>query len=243
MSELVQVYDTDGAVEALPPDAQYFLSYDDGNPIGREILARFPHATLITITTVPEANNLSARIADCEPSAFSPEQAAAWAKAKITLGHRPCIYVNVSEKPAVEEALAAYGLEFARDVDCWLAWWNGIAEIPEGIFRGVGCGYGNIAMQYMNYGKLYDISVAFLDWISPSPPDPPAPPEELMDAIEIVGTPTYPKGGIFLNGGQVWIGPLDEDSVAELKANKATIFQSKSNSVFNAKTVVPYPAK
>jgi hypothetical protein len=64
----------------------------------------------------------------------------------------------------------------------------------------------------------------------------------MFDAITIVAEPpTYPKGGTFLNLGSAWAGPLDELSVVELTANKAVIFQSKTNSVFHAKPVVPYP--
>lgn len=65
----------------------------------------------------------------------------------------------------------------------------------------------------------------------------------MFDAIQIVPTPKYPnaKGSIFLNAGTAWIGPLDELSVIELTANKATIFKSKTNSIFNGKPVIPYP--
>lgn len=64
----------------------------------------------------------------------------------------------------------------------------------------------------------------------------------MFDAIRIVPEPpTYPQASVFLNGGTVWIGPVDAATVKELEDNKATIFQSKTNSVFHAKAAVPYP--
>ena len=184
---LVRVWDTDGGVDSIPDDAHYFLGYDDGNPVIQEILARFPNAFIIPITTVPEANNLAARVADCETNAFTPSQAAYWAQQKINIHTRPCIYVEVSNKYLVEEALAYYGLEFERDVDCWLAWWGQPPVVPQGIVETpwgpVGTGVGNIAIQYLNQGNDFDMSVAYEDWVNP-PPVPPKPKTHKGDDME-----------------------------------------------------------
>ena len=166
-TETVICYDTDGAAWALPPSLQVFLAYDDGNPIVGIILQRFPHATPITITTVAQDQNLAARMCDCEASGFTPAQAAFWAHLKIEMRReRPTIYLEGSQKDEVGAALAVYGLEWGRDVDCFLAWWNDIPEIPEGIFEGVGTGVGNIGIQYLHNGNLYDASVVLLQWIT-----------------------------------------------------------------------------
>lgn len=183
---LVTVFDTDGGVDTIPSGAKYFLGYDDGNPVIQEIEDRFPGAVIITITTVPGDFNLSARMCDCEANAFSVPQAAYWASQKIKArDERPCIYVEVALKDQVTEELALYGLEFGRDVDCWLAWWNGVPQIPEGIVQSpggpVGTGVGNIAIQYLNVGMDYDVSVALADWVTPVPPPPPIPKRGSME--------------------------------------------------------------
>lgn len=63
-----------------------------------------------------------------------------------------------------------------------------------------------------------------------------------FDAIEIVATKQYPDGGTFLDAGSAWVGPLDAGSLKELAENNAKVFKSVTNSVFNGKPVVPYPA-
>jgi hypothetical protein len=175
--ETVVVYDTDGDVWGLPASAKYFLGYDDGNPVIQEILRRFgKSAHIVTITTVPQANNLAAQVCDCEPNCFSPAEAAYWAKEKIARKERPCIYVNASEKPAVEQALDVYGLTFGVDLDCWMAWWGQPPEIPEGIVKvwngEVGTGEGNIALQFQSFTDAYDESVCSAAWLGIVPPVP-----------------------------------------------------------------------
>ena len=106
---LVRVWDTDGGVDSIPDDAHYFLGYDDGNPVIQEILARFPNAFIIPITTVPEANNLAARVADCETNAFTPSQAAYWAQQKIN--HLLARWIDTGDKSFHQQA-AALGARF-----------------------------------------------------------------------------------------------------------------------------------
>ena len=170
---LITCYDTDGNVPSLPEGVEYALAYDDGSDVGALLKARFPLVQLITITTVPGANNLDARVCDCEANAFSFQQAAQWAAAKRARGERPCIYVEVSNKPAVTAALDVVGLSWGTDVDCWLAWWMGEPVIPQGVYNGVGCGVGNVACQYWREGPLtYDVSVVDAAWAFPSAPKP-----------------------------------------------------------------------
>lgn len=243
---LITVYDTGGNVPSLPADLTHALAYDDGSTVGQQILARFPHAFLIPITTVPGANNYAARECDCEAGAFSPQQAAAWAHVKSEMAHELpwAVYVEVANKYQVENELAPYDLEFGKNVFCHLAWWMGVPYIPQGVVETadgpVGTGAGNIGCQYRRYSEFtWDVSVMDPLWVDPTPPITEV---DMFDAIAIVAEPpTYPKGGTFLNLGSAWCGPLDELSVVELTANKATVFQSKTNSVFHAKPVVPYP--
>ena len=243
---LITCYDTGGNVPSLPADLTHALAYDDGSTVGQQILARFPHAFLIPITTVPGANNYAARECDCEAGAFSPQQAAAWAHVKSEMAHELpwAVYVEVANKYQVENELAPYDLEFGKNVFCHLAWWMGVPYIPQGVVETadgpVGTGAGNIGCQYRRYSEFtWDVSVMDPLWVDPTPPITEV---DMFDAIAIVAEPpTYPKGGTFLNLGSAWCGPLDELSVVELTANKATVFQSKTNSVFHAKPVVPYP--
>jgi hypothetical protein len=242
--QLVTVYDTGGNVPSLPSGVEYALAYDDGSTVGQQILARFPHAKLIPITTVPGANNFAARECDCEANAFSPQQAAYWAHVKSEQEHQDpwAIYVEVALKDAVSNELATYDLEFGKNAFCHLAWWMDIPIIPQGIFEGVACGVGNIGCQYHRDSEFtWDVSVMLDSWVNPPLP---ITEEPMFDAIHIIPTPKYPdpKGSYFLNAGPTWIGPLDELSVIELQDNKAVIFQSKTNSIFNGKPVIPYPA-
>jgi hypothetical protein len=231
------------AIETLPGNLEYFLGYESTLAA---LKARFPNAKKIwRITTDSDPTAfLDYDGIDCESGDATPETAAVWSYNKIAakLG-RPWVYVEVANRPLVVNSLASVGLAFGNQVDCWLAWWRGVPEVPNGIVDGVGCGTGNVACQYYNESKFtYDLSVALADWVNPPPPAPPITEEAMFDAIKIIPTPTYPKGGTFLNAGPTWIGPLDELSVIELTDNKATVFQSKTNSIFNSKPVVPYPA-
>ena len=237
---LITIYDAI-AVDTIPDGAEYLLGYES---TFAALAARFPHAKKTwRITTDPAPTAfLDYDGIDCENGDATPQVAAVWAYNKIAakLG-RPWIYVEVANRPLVVQELAGVGLAFGDQVDCWLAWWNGRPEVPNGIVDGVGCGTGNVACQFFNQGKFtYDVSVAFESWVNPPPP--PQPEEPMFDAITIIPEEgTFPKGGTFLNAGNSWIGPLDELSVIELKDNKAVIFQSKTNSVFHAKPVVSYP--
>jgi hypothetical protein len=241
---LITVYDA-VAVNTIPDGAEYLLGYES---TFAALAARFPHAKKtwrITTDANPSAF-LDYDGIDCEHGDATPQIAAIWAYNKIAakLG-RPWVYVEVANRDLVVEELAGVKLAFGNQVDCWLAWWNGRPEVPNGIVDGVGCGTGNVACQYFNQGKFtYDASVALYDWVYPPAPTPTTE-DSLMDAIHIIPTKTFPatKGSYFLNAGNSWIGPLDELSVIELQANpKAVIFESKTNSIFNAKPVVPYPA-
>jgi hypothetical protein len=163
---LVTVYDA-VAVGTIPPEATCFLAYD--STIG-PLLARFPHPRKVwRVTTSGSESELDQDICDCESGDATPEDAADWAAEKIAAkAGRPCIYVEVANKPLVETALAQRGLAFGEQVDCWLAWWNGEGNVPNGIYNGVGCGQGNVAHQFFRQGEFtYDVSVALSEWAFP----------------------------------------------------------------------------
>lgn len=252
---MIAVFDTD-APDTLPDNAENFLAYPWTLA---PIKARFPNAKKIfTITTDGDpTNNLDLDGCDCENGDFIPGTAALWAANKFEekLGNG-FIYVEVANKSKVAVSLAGVGFMFGNPVGlpqsakvtpCWLAWWRGFPGIPNGIVDTpagpVQTGEGNVACQYYNQGKYtWDESDVLYDWAYPPAPQPTEDP--MFDAIHIIPTTQFPdtKGSYFLNAGPQWIGPLDELSVIELQDNKAVIFQSKTNSVFNAKPVVPYPA-
>ena len=245
-------FDTD-APDTLPDGAENFLAYAWTLA---PIKARFPNAKKFwTITTDGDpTSNLDFDGCDCETGDFTEQTAALWVANKFEekLGNG-FIYVEVSNKFKVVQTLAGVGFTFgfpwlsppgAKITPCWLAWWRGFPFIPNGIVETPGgpvqTGVGNVACQYYNQGKFtWDESDVLYNWAYPPAPAPTE--DDMLDAITIIPTKLFPKGGTFLNAGNAWIGPLDELSVIELKDNKAVIFQSKTNSVFHAKPVVPYP--
>ena len=189
-------------MDGLPADCSNALSYDDGNPIGQRILARFPRCKLIPITTVPGANNYRARECDCESGAFSVQQAAQWAHVKSEMEDQDpwAVYVEVAMKEQLSNELSYHDLEFGKNVFCHLAWWNGNPVIPEGIVHTpwgpVGTGLGNIGCQYHRDGPLtWDVSVMLGTWVTPPPPAPP--PAKTQEDFLVVRAPTHdPAHGI-----------------------------------------------
>jgi hypothetical protein len=246
------VFDTDDP-STLPDGAENFLAYPWTLA---PIKARFPQAKKIwTITTDGDpTNNLDLDGCDCETGDFTFDTASLWVANKFEekLGNG-FFYVEVANKALAAQALAGVDFSFgfpwlspgAKITPCWLAWWRGYPFLPNGIVDTpagpVQTGTGNVACQYYNQGKYtWDESDVLYNWAYPPAPVPTE--DDMFDAITITPTKTFPKGGTFLNAGPQWIGPLDELSVIELQDNKAIIFQSKTNSVFNAKPVIPYPA-
>jgi hypothetical protein len=157
-------------------------------------LALFPLSEKVPIT-VTGAN--LALVIDCEKGDVTPTQAANWAKFWVDNHARPTIYCNASTRPEVVAALAAQGLMFVRDVDCWLADYDNIPVIP------AGC----VAKQYQSTSK-YDLSVTNNVW----PMNPPVQTGVAMklnwhldgNVADIIVYP--PTGGIILvtPDGSIW---------------------------------------
>ena len=201
---LIYIFDA-VAINTEPSWAEYFLVYQSTIA---PVKARFPNAKkLWRISTSGDPTAfLDYDGIDSEFGDATEQQAAQWAYNKIhaNLG-RPFIYIEVANKWIVTAALAALGLEWGRDVDCWLAWWNGRPEVPNGIVHGVATGVGNVACQFFNQSKYtFDASVALASWAIPPPPPPPPPPKPTTEReTMIVRTPkqiTDAKKNVLLAG-------------------------------------------
>lgn len=231
MSDVVSCFDT-LTPDALPDGVAFFIDYYGETEVRAQILARFPTAFGISFTFSPaDAGALDCWVCDCEQRGYQPDQAAYWAHQRVLMGKRPCVFVEVSMKPELEQALAVYGLEFGRDVDCWLSWWGQPAVIPQGIVETpwgpVATGVGNIGIQYLNNGDAYDESVLDLAWVQTLMPKPPAPTEEPQMFIkaaktETVGGVAITKGDVFqaiVSGGESWLHGRTADLVATLPSS------------------------
>lgn len=165
---------------AIPATAAIVACYMDGRYANEaQCRARFPRATVVTITVLGAAG---ARVADCETGDLTPASAAAWAHREIQAGRRPTVYCNLSTHPAVVRALAAYGLAFGNQVD----WW-GADYVGTPILLG-----GSVATQWIDAGG-YDVSTTNGAWPLPAlPVPPPSPPP--IPAPTPPGAPTvYPE--------------------------------------------------
>lgn len=114
----LHMYD-DVTVSLIPAGARYIAVYVDGRFANEaQARARFPHATLLTITVRGTAG---ARSCDCENGDLTPEQAAQWASGEIKAGRlKPIIYASVSQFPQVIAELERLG-HSAADVGIWTA--------------------------------------------------------------------------------------------------------------------------
>jgi hypothetical protein len=112
--------------------------------------ARFPNARRITVFPTDEGDTC-----DVEWLDLTPEQAAPWVKGRLAAGVlRPWVYVNRSNRPAVEAALAAAGV-LSDQVALWVATLDGTQTVPAGP-------YPVAAVQYSNSvasGGHYDLSI------------------------------------------------------------------------------------
>ncbi|HTT91137.1 MAG TPA: hypothetical protein VMF65_16405 [Acidimicrobiales bacterium] len=158
-------------VQAIPADARVVAGYVDGRyATVPALVQRFPGAVIIRITVTGMAG---VEVCDCETGDLTPAQAAAWADAEVQAGRRPTIYCSASSRPAVVTALMPYGMEFVRDVDNWVADYDGVAQVPA----------GSVAKQYQT--NSYDSNVALSTW-SVLPQPVPQPPPELIEEMNMV---------------------------------------------------------
>lgn len=194
-------------VDAIPLSATLVLVYLDGKYVTDLAAAiRFPHAQRIPTTTTT-LGDLAAQIYDCEKGDGDPQQAAAWAKRKLSLSQRPTIYCNLSTWPSVKTALTTLGIGL-QQVDFGIADWTGHSHLIP----------GSAFTQYANppsSGGDYDLSITNGVW-----PNEPEPSVLAKPAVEIIGTKSdngywivAADGGVFAYGDAVFFGSLPSRSI------------------------------
>lgn len=124
-----RMFDSTG-VGDIPASAGMIAVYADGRYAGTELAAkaRFPHATIVTITVNGTANH---EVCDCETGDLTASQAAAWARSEIAHGRHPTIYCSESPWPVVRAAVRAAGI-IESNVSWWIAKYDGDPTIPAG---------------------------------------------------------------------------------------------------------------
>lgn len=148
------MYDSTNAAD-VPAGGELYAGYVDGDyQTAAQLVKRFPHATVITITV--DGTHTAADVIDRETGDVEPDAAATWAVTKVAAGAFPVIYVNRSSWPAVKAAIANAQLR-RRDVGYWIADWTGQ---PHNL-------RGALAVQYADpatSGGHYDTSAVYGLW-------------------------------------------------------------------------------
>lgn len=167
------------AVDTIPSNASLVFYYDIPNTLPY-VLARFPNATRIGITTQAAPGY---RMCDMETGDLDPPQAAQWAQTEIQSGRpswdKPTIYCNAENFHAVFLACADLGLRLgdATDLTCdvwWFeAWWNDEPDLicpPSPPWPHFAEPVGH---QFFRESEFtYDIDIALSSWVYPAPPAP-----------------------------------------------------------------------
>lgn len=151
----------------IPANAELILAYIDGKYKNlAAVTARFPHATVIPVTT-SIAGALQAVVYDCERGDGNAQTAATWAANKIKIRQRPTTYCSRIGSPGygwpdVKAALTAIGIP-TNAVD------YGIADYTSKPHLLVGSAF----TQYANppsSGGDYDVSLTNGVWPNVPPP-------------------------------------------------------------------------
>jgi hypothetical protein len=192
---IVYMYDS-VSLGNIPSWAQIVASYVDGHYANfQQALADFPHAYHVSITVL---GTPGARVCDCENGDLTPQQAAAWAHNEVLAGRRPTIYSNISSHPDVVTALAAYNLEFVRDVDWWAAGYTNTPYLAP----------GSVVTQFSGgMTAPYDISDTNGVWPTPQVVTPP--PVQIPTCVGMaLGSGGYwlanSKGNVAAHGVTSW---------------------------------------
>lgn len=189
----------------IPADAQYVALYIDGYnnyPAGK---ARFPHATILTITVAGAV----ADCCDCESGAMTPAGAVQWVADRLAAGAwRPCVYADASTWDGdLWAPLEHYGDKIRR----WVAAYPG---------TGVNIPAGYDAHQYST-GNL-DTSVCLDNFFAAKPSPPPVP----RGNARFAGTFDLHTGKVVhihgLPGEGVHFGPHDQWLDVDVQINAHT---------------------
>ena len=142
-------------VAAIPADAQIILAYVDGGYVTLPaVKQRFPHATILTVTTT---GFTKADICDCETGDATPEIVASG----IANGLYHTVYSNRSTLPQLVKAIGNLRWNW------YAADWTGVPHLVP----------GSVATQYADppaSGGNYDVSITDGVWpfVAPSPAVP-----------------------------------------------------------------------
>ncbi len=107
-------------VANIPAEATMVAGYVDGGYRNwPELVARFPHARKVSITTTGDAH---ADVVDVEQGDCSPQKAVAWARMMRYVGRRPVVYTSRANLGDVQ---AAFDQEREPHPFWWIADWTG----------------------------------------------------------------------------------------------------------------------
>jgi hypothetical protein len=144
----------------IPSDATLILAYIDGDYANlAAVTARFPHATIIPVTTT-SSGSLNAQVYDCERGDGNAVSAALWASRKVSAKQRPTIYCSRIGSPGygwpdVQKQVA--NLKLTGQVDYGIADYTSTPHLIP----------GSAFTQYANppsSGGDYDISITNGIW-------------------------------------------------------------------------------
>lgn len=147
---------TPSSIPSSTPAPDYAMGYIDGQwPSYSDMKARFPNAIPVSISTNPtNPNRLEAQGCDGEEGDYSPPEAAAFSKGKLSQGVVPFEYCSLSDWGSYQQCCIDIGINPSQ-VD-WL-----IAAYPG---NGANVYPGSIGHQYADMGS-YDLSVVVDGWV------------------------------------------------------------------------------
>ena len=202
------MYDSVNTLD-IPADATLILAYIDGEYANlTQVRARFPHATVIPVTT-SLTGDMAAQVYDCERGDGNAVSSALWASRKVAARQRPTIYCSRVGTPGygwpwVLQQVA--NLKLTGQVD------YGIADYTSSPHLVPGSSFTQYADPPSSGGD-YDVSLTNGVW-----PNPPSPEEQSMlakPAVAIVGTKSgggywifAADGGVFSYGDAGFYGAL-----------------------------------
>lgn len=153
------MYDSVSA-NGVPTDGDLYAGYVNGNyPSYEGLVTRFPYKPILAISVDPSH---PADILDCETGDATPEQCPDWAELCRSFGYVPCVYMNSSTWPSVEQQ---FMLQHINPPLWWVANYDDGPVVPPGA----------IAVQWRGdvhdaAGSNYDQSLVSDYWPGVDPP-------------------------------------------------------------------------
>lgn len=155
------MYDSTNLLDC-PNDGSIVASYMDG--IYAQSGSAWAAFSGLKVGIVISAATNAGQVLDIETGDATPDQAGAWAVMRLASGlPRATLYVNRSNRSAVESNLQAHGLN-ASQAALWVATLDGTQQVATGPYPVVAVQYANSAMT----GGHYDKSIVYDDtWPPP----------------------------------------------------------------------------